>query len=261
MNDRHETLKVAYEEGIATVTINRPDKLNVLGNRMLDELQELFGQLEEDPEVTGIVVTGSGEKAFAAGADIAELQKLKVKSGERASRKGQVVFSIIESTGKPVIAAIEGYALGGGCELALACHLRVASRGAQFGLPELGLGLIPGYGGTQRLPRLIGKGRALEMILDGRPIDAQTALDFGLVNRIVENGRTVAASRLWLQQITKKAPIAIKKAIESVHAAYPNRAQGFQEEARLFGLLCGTDDFREGTSAFLEKRKPGFNNK
>lgn len=254
-------MKVELDERIATVTINRPEKLNVLNSQVLDELRTLFGFLQENEEVDGIVITGQGDKAFAGGADIAELHKLKGKSGERASRKGQIVFSVIESTGKPVIAAVEGYALGGGCELALACHLRIASQKAQFGLPELGLGLMPGYGGTQRLPRLIGKGRALEMILDGKPIDVQTAYRYGIVNRIVADGQTVEESKKWLKEILKNAPVAIRKVIESVHAAYPNRAQGFHDESRLFGALCGTEDFKEGTSAFLEKRKPEFNRK
>ena len=242
------------------MTVNRPEKLNALDNKVLDELREVFEQIQENDDIHGVVITGAGTKAFVAGADIRELQNLKVKSGERASRKGQVVLSIIESTGKPVIAAVEGYALGGGCELALACHLRVASRAAKFGFPELGLGLIPGYGGTQRLPRLIGKGRALEMILDGSPVDAARAYEFGLINRLVDEGQTVEEARKWLNTIMKNAPTAMRKAIQSVHAAYPNRAQGFQDEARLFGYLCGTDEFREGTSAFLEKRKPVFRN-
>ncbi|MBP3191139.1 enoyl-CoA hydratase/isomerase family protein [Natronogracilivirga saccharolytica] len=260
MNLQPEMLLVETSDQIATVTVNRPEKLNALDNKVLDEFRELFEHIQEDDDIRGVVISGAGSKAFVAGADINELKNLKVKSGERASRKGQVVFSIIESTGKPVIAAVEGYALGGGCELALACHLRVASGTAKFGLPELGLGLIPGYGGTQRLPRLIGKGRALEMILDGTPVDAQRAYEFGLVNRLVDEGRAVDEAKKWLGTIKKNAPIALKKAIQSVHAAYPNRAQGFQDEARLFGYLCGTEDFREGTSAFLEKRKPVFRN-
>ncbi len=261
MSFQPETLLVDNEDRIATVTINRPDKHNALNSQMLDELWAVFEALQEDDAVGGVVVTGTGVKAFAAGADIAELHQLRSKSGKRASSKGQAVMSLIESTGKPVIAAIEGYALGGGCELALACHLRVASRTAKLGLPELGLGLIPGYGGTQRLPRLIGKGRALEMILDGNPVDAERAYSIGLVNKVVEEGETVLASREWLESIIKKAPLAMRTAIQSVHAAYPNRAQGFQDEARLFGYLCGTDDAREGTAAFLEKRNPGFHNR
>ncbi len=261
MSYQPETLLVDIQDRIATVTINRAEKLNAINSRVLDDLRQVFEALHEDDSVGGVVVTGTGTRAFAAGADIAELNNLRIKSGERASAKGQAVMSLIESTGKPVIAAIEGYALGGGCELALACHLRVASRTARLGLPELGLGLMPGYGGTQRLPRLIGKGRALEMILDGNPVDAERALDMGLVNKVVEEGKAVRTSREWLQLIMKKAPIAIRLAIQSVHAAYPNRAQGFQDEARLFGQLCGTDDAREGTAAFLEKRKPGFHNR
>jgi enoyl-CoA hydratase len=261
MGYQPETLLVDIEDRIATVTINRPEKRNALNNQVLDDLRAVFEALQDDDNIGGVVITGSGVKAFAAGADIAELHRLRVKSGGRASAKGQAVFSMIESTGKPVIAAVEGYALGGGCELALACHLRVASRAAKFGLPELGLGLMPGYGGTQRLPRLIGKGRALELILDGNPIDADRALSIGLVNKVVREGETVRISREWLGFIIKKAPLAIQTAIQAVHAAYPNRAQGFQDEGRLFGYLCGTEDAAEGTAAFLEKRKPGFHNR
>jgi enoyl-CoA hydratase len=261
MSYQLETLLVDIEDRIATVTLNRPEKHNALNSRVLDDLREVFEALHEDDAVRGVVLTGAGTRAFAAGADISELHQLRTKPGERASAKGQSVMSLIESTGKPVIAAVEGYALGGGCELALACHLRVASRTAKLGLPELGLGLMPGYGGTQRLPRLIGKGRALELILDGNPVDADRALAMGLVNKVVEEGKTVHTSREWLNLIIKKAPIAIRLAIQSVHTAYPNRAQGFQDEARLFGQLCGTDDAREGTAAFLEKRKPGFHNR
>ncbi len=261
MSYQLETLLVDVQDSIATVTINRPEKRNALTNQVLDDLRELFEALQEEDSVRGIVISGAGEKAFAAGADITELQRLRVKSGERASVKGQAVFSLIESTGKPVIAAVEGYALGGGCELALACHLRVASKTARFGLPEVGLGIMPGYGGTQRLPRLVGKGRALELILDGNPVDAEKAYHMGLVNKVVDEGKTVKKSHEWLQLIIKKSPIGIRKAIQSVHAAYPNRSQGFQDEARLFGQLCGTDDAREGMAAFLEKRRPGFHNK
>lgn len=261
MSYQPETLLVEIEDRIATVTINRPEKRNALTNQVLDELRELFEAFQEDNTVRGVVLTGAGKKAFVSGADIAELHRLRVKSGERASAKGQAVLSLIESTGKPVIAAIEGYALGAGCELAMACHLRVAAKTAQFGFPEIGLGIMPGYGGTQRLPRLVGKGRALEMILDGNPVDADKAFQIGLVNKVVDEGKTVKTSREWLQRIIKKSPIGIRKAIQSVHAAYPNRAQGFQDEARLFGQLFGTEDAREGLAAFLEKRNPGFHNK
>lgn len=261
MNVQPKTLHVETESRITTVTINRPDKLNALNDQVLNDLLDVFRELQEDEETDGIILTGAGEKAFAAGADIAELSQLKKKSGERASHKGQTTFSVIESTGKPVIAAIEGYALGGGCELAMACHLRIASKSAKFGLPELGLGLIPGYGGTQRLPRLIGKGRALEMILDGSPVEAGRALEFGLVNRVVEDGQTAAEARKWLEKILTKSPTAINRAIQAVHSAYANRAQGFYEEARLFGSMCETEEFQEGTGAFLDKRKPEFKNK
>ncbi len=261
MNHQPETLLLHTEDRITTVTINRPDKRNALNNQVLEELQEVFISFLENDEIRGVILTGSGIQAFAAGADIPELAKLKEKSGRRASEKGQSVLSIIEATGKPVIAAVEGYALGGGCELAMACHLRVVSEKAWFGQPEVGLGLIPGYGGTQRLTRLVGKGRALEMILDGTPIDARKAYEYGLVNRVVAEGQTVAVAQEWLRRIITRGPKALKKAIQAVHAAYPNRAQGFHDESQLFGSLCGTDDFIEGTRAFIEKRKPEFQNK
>lgn len=261
MKNQPETLLVELENRIATVIINRPDKLNALNDMVLDDLREVFRSLQEDDDVGGIVLTGAGQKAFAAGADIGELNKLNKKSGVRVSQKGQLVFGGIESTGKPVIAAVEGYALGGGCELAMACHLRVASVTARFGLPELGLGLIPGYGGTQRLTHLVGKGRALELIMDGSPIDVDKALEIGLVNRVVKEGRAVEASREWMSKILTRGPVALGKAILAVHAAFSNSATGYQEEATLFGSLCGTEDFKEGTKAFLQKRKPQFQKK
>ncbi|MDI6402117.1 enoyl-CoA hydratase-related protein [Balneolaceae bacterium ANBcel3] len=254
-------INTSLEDKTLVVSIDRPEKHNALNDGVLDALRDTFLDLQDNEKVSGIIITGKGTTSFAAGADIHEMSEYKLKSGERASQKGQGIFSMIEMTGKPVIAAVEGYALGGGCELAMACHLRVAGRSASFGFPELGLGMIPAYGGTQRLPRMIGKGRALELILDGSPIDAQKALDIGLVNRVVEDGKAVEESLKWMNKILIKGPVAIKRAIQAVHSAFPNRAHGFHEEARLFGIVCGTDDYKEGARAFIEKRKPGFKNK
>lgn len=243
------------EIGIATITINRPKKLNALNEEVLDELDELFKKIQGDKNIKGILITGAGDKAFVAGADIKELRELNEKSGRRASRKGQQVFQSIENTLKPVIAAVNGYALGGGAELAMACHLRIAGKNAVFGLPETGLGLIPGYGGTQRLTRIVGRARALEIVLTTRHIDAEEALQIGLVNKVAE-GNPVEESRILLNNIFKNAPVAIEHALKAVLQS-ENR-DGYQLEAELFGKLCETDDFIEGTSAFLEKRKPDF---
>lgn len=258
MNIPHKILGVETKEHVTVVTIRRPEILNSISMELLEALRDLFRELQKDRDTRGIILTGTGGRAFAAGADINELSRLKTKSGEKFSLRGQAVFATIESTGKPVIAAVEGYALGAGCELAMCCHLRVASRTARFGLPETGLGIIPGFGGTQRLTRMIGKGRALEMIIDGSPVDAVRALEIGLVNKVVDEGRTVESSVKWMRNIITKAPEALDKAIQAVHAAYPNRAHGFRQEAEMFGYLCGTSDFKEGARAFLEKRKPDF---
>jgi enoyl-CoA hydratase len=243
------------DNGIATVTINRPDKLNALNDDVLNELADAFKAIQVDESIEAVIVTGSGEKAFVAGADIKELRDLDNRSGRMASQKGQQIFQLIEDTRKPVIAAVNGYALGGGAELAMACHLRIASQNAAFGLPEVGLGIIPGYGGTQRLSQLIGRARALEMILTGKQLKADEAHRMGLVNDVVDEDPAEAAKSL-LGKILKNGPLAIQKAIQAVYHA--DHHSGYQVEADLFGQLCETDDFMEGTSAFLEKRKPEF---
>lgn len=245
------------EGGIATLTVNRPDKLNALNDQVLDELDRVLEMIATDNDIRGVLITGSGDKAFVAGADISELADLDKSGGKTASRKGQHVFAKIEHFGKPVIAVVKGYALGGGCELALACHIRVADKKAVFGFPETGLGLIPGYGGTQRLTRLIGKGRSMEMILTANPIDAARAFDFGLVNLLAEEKALEAAGEM-MKKILKRGPVAVSKAIKAIHKAEGDPETGFEYEADLFGELCATDDFREGTSAFLEKRPPKF---
>ena len=240
--------------GITTITINRPDKLNALNNEVLSELTDVINQVQINDQVRAVILTGSGDKAFVAGADINELQTLDEQSGREASRKGQQIFQSVEDMRKPVVAAVKGYALGGGAELAMACHLRVASPGSVFGLPEAGLGIIPGYGGTQRLSRLVGRSRALEMILTGRHMHADEALQAGLVNRLADDPAEEA--RKLLREILKNGPLAIGSAIKAVYSS--DEGTGFQTEAELFGHLCGTEDFKEGTSAFLEKRKPEF---
>lgn len=247
------------EEGILTIVINRPDKLNALNKAVLSELHRVFREAIDDNQVKGMLLTGSGEKAFAAGADIAEFAHYSEKEGRELAESGQgKVFDIIGSSPKPVVAAINGYALGGGLELALACHLRIASVQAKMGLPEVTLGLIPGYGGTQRLTRLVGKGLALEMILTGKTISAEKALQSGLINYQVEPGRLLPAARELLTSITRHAPLAIAAAIRSVNACHQGKEKGFRQEIEEFGRLFGTRDFREGTKAFLEKRKPVF---
>jgi enoyl-CoA hydratase len=245
------------DHDVATVTINRPDKLNALNEEVLDELAEVFKQLSVDPNVKGVILTGAGDKAFVAGADIKELQNLDEQLGRMSSQKGQQIFQSVEDMRKPVIAAVNGYALGGGAELAMACHLRIASPKAVFGLPEVGLGLIPGYGGTQRLPHIVGRGRALEMILTGKKIKADEALKIGLVSAVDENPSDKA--RELLITILGNGPLAVQNAIKAVYQS--DNKQGFQVEADLFGSLCATEDAKEGTAAFLEKREADFKGK
>lgn len=241
-------------QGIATVTINRPDKLNALNREVLSEIANVFKEAETNDQVQAVILTGSGGRAFVAGADIGELQALDEQSGQELSQKGQHIFQSVEEMPKPVVAAVEGYALGGGAELAMACHMRVASPGSVFGLPEVGLGIIPGYGGTQRLSRLVGRARALEMILTGRHVKAEEALQTGLVNKLADD--PVEEARKLLDKILKNGPLAVRNAIKAVYRS--DGETGYQAEAELFGLLCGTEDFKEGTTAFLEKRKPEF---
>ncbi|HEX6982666.1 MAG TPA: enoyl-CoA hydratase-related protein [Balneolaceae bacterium] len=243
------------DRGIATVQINRPEKLNALNDEVLNELAEVFKAIQVDKEITAVIVTGSGEKAFVAGADIKELRELNKRSGRMTSQKGQQIFQLIEDSRVPVIAAVNGYALGGGAELAMACHLRIAGKNAVFGLPEVGLGLIPGYGGTQRLSRIVGRARALEMILTGKPVKAVEAHQMGLVNEVTDENPVDAARKL-LEKILKNGPVAIRSAIKAIY--HSDYRKGYQVEADLFGGLCETEDFVEGTSAFLEKRKPEF---
>lgn len=246
------------DNGIATVTINRPDKLNALNEEVLRELADVFKEINIEKEIKGALVTGSGDKAFVAGADIKELSELDEQSGRMVSQKGQQIFQSVEDTRKPVIGVVNGYALGGGAELAMACHLRIASKNAVFGLPEVGLGLIPGYGGTQRLTKIVGRARALEMILTGKQVKAGKAYEMGLVNSVAGDD-AMEEARSLLNNILKNGPIAVRKAIQAVY--HTDDQNGYQVEADLFGSLCATEDFKEGTGAFLEKRKPNFSGK
>ena len=251
------TLDVAGR--IATITINRPDKLNALNDATMAELGRAVDEARSNTDVGGIILTGAG-RAFVAGADIAELQAKSATEAFALARRGQEIFRRIETSPKPVIAAVNGFALGGGCELAMACHVRIASDAAKFGQPEVKLGIIPGYGGTQRLTRLVGRGRALQLLLTGEMIDAQEAHRIGLVNRVVGTAEdAVNAARAMLEQMLANGPLALAHCIETVNrGADIPLDEALALEAASFGLLAGTDDMREGTSAFLEKRAPGF---
>lgn len=255
---KHLILEIE-DNGIGILTINRPEKLNALNTEVLNELEMAFTEINSRSEIKGVLLTGAGEKAFVAGADIKELVDLNEPRGRAASERGQEVFAIVEQCQKPVIGVINGYALGGGCELAMACHMRVASEKAVFGLPEVSLGTIPGYGGTQRLTRLVGRGRAIELILTGSHIKADLALAFGLVNRMVPHEEAMKEARELMAKILKQGPIAVSCAMEAIHAAENGTAaDGYRKEAELFGKLCASKDFKEGCSAFLEKRKAEF---
>ena len=246
-------------DGIARVTINRPDKLNALNATVIAELAEAGQRIESDAAVRGVILTGAGGKAFVAGADIAELAEQGPLEGKARARTGQQMMRRLERCGKPVVAAVNGFALGGGCELAMACHIRLASEAAKFGQPEVKLGIGPGYGGTVRLPRLVGKGRALELLLTGALIDAQEAWRIGLVNRVVPADRLLPESESLLRTILDQGPLAVRSVLECVEAGYDLPVDdGLLFEATHFGLLSATADMREGTAAFLAKRKPVF---
>ena len=254
-----DTLLLDRDGAIATITINRPKVLNALDTATLDELRRAVLDLKQDEGVRVIILTGAGEKAFVAGADINELAAQTPAGGREHALAGQHVFDLIENLGKPVIAAVNGYALGGGCELAMACTLRIAADSARLGQPEIALGLIPGYAGTQRLPRLVGKGRAMEMLLTGAPVAADEAQRIGLVNRVVPAADLMVEAKKLAAQLAAAAPVAARYIINAVNKgmAMPF-AEACQYEATLFGLVASTDDMREGTKAFLEKRKPVF---
>jgi enoyl-CoA hydratase len=255
----YDNLLFEVSDKIARITINRANVLNALNRKTLDELGDCLKKARADDDIRVLILTGAGEKAFVAGADINELSQQTPVNGREFTLYGQEIFHRLETLGKPVIAAINGFALGGGCELALACTLRVAGRNAKLGQPEVKLGIVPGYGGTQRLPRLCGKGVAHELILTGEMISADEALRVGLVNRVVEPGELLATAEALAKKIVANAPLAVKYALEAVERGMEMpQEEGLYLEATLFGLCCATQDMREGTRAFLEKRSPKF---
>lgn len=253
-----ETLLTSLDSGILTITINRPDKLNALNKTVLSELDEVTLEVYENPGIYGAILTGSGPKAFVAGADISEFLSLSPEKGAAVAKLGQDIFFRIEHSPKPIVAAVNGFALGGGCELAMSCHFRTASSNAKFGQPEVNLGIIPGYGGTQRLTQLVGKGKAMELMMSANMIDAAQALQSGLVNYVFEAEQLLPQTTLILQNILTKSPHAVSRVISAVNASFNNTVNGFDEEARLFGECFGTDEMKEGVTAFLEKRKANF---
>ncbi|RDY59967.1 enoyl-CoA hydratase/isomerase family protein [Flagellimonas nanhaiensis] len=255
----YENIYIEEENNIATITINRPKKLNALNKRTIEELHVAFKELEDDREIKVIIITGSGEKAFVAGADISEFAEFSVEQGRELAAKGQqTLFDLVDNLSTPVIAAVNGFALGGGLELAMACHFRVASTNAKMGLPEVSLGVIPGYGGTQRLPQLIGKGRAMELIMTAGMVNAEKALEYGLVNHVVSLEELLPFCLKIASRISNNSTVAIKYAIKAVNAGFKYDTDGYATEIDAFGTCFGTEDFKEGTTAFLEKRKADF---
>lgn len=255
----YTTLLFDLTDGIATVTVNRPDKLNALNATVIAELDEVAARIEREAGIRGVILTGAGPKAFVAGADIGEVGGQGATDGQARARAGQRMMRRLEQCGKPVVAAVNGFALGGGCELAMACHIRIASETARFGQPEVKLGIGPGYGGTVRLPRLVGRGRALELLLTGAMIDAQEAWRIGLVNRVVAADQLLAESRRLLGTILENGPLAVRACLDLVDAGLDlGTDEALRLEASWFGLLSSTGDMREGTQAFLEKRKAVF---
>ena len=254
----YSNVLLSTRQSIATISINRPKKLNALNRETIRELHDAFETLEADNEIKVIILTGSGEKAFVAGADILEFANFSEKEGRQLAAKGQeLLFDFVENLSKPVIAAVNGFALGGGLELAMACHYRVASHNARMGLPEVSLGVIPGYGGTQRLPQLIGKGLAMELIMTAGMIDVDRALSYGLVNHVVSQELLLGFCEKLAGKISNNSPVAIKHAIKAVNTGFKN-SNGYAAEIAAFGACFGTEDFKEGTTAFLEKRKADF---
>jgi enoyl-CoA hydratase len=257
-----ENILITSENGIGQITINRPSKLNALNVATIQELHDGLENLDANPEIRVIIITGEGEKAFVAGADISEFANFSIEEGAHLAAKGQeLLFDFVEKLKTPVIAAVNGFALGGGLELAMACHFRVASDNAKMGLPEVSLGVIPGYGGTQRLPQLVGKGRAMEMIMTAGMIDAETAKSYGLVNHVLPQNELLEFTKGIANKIMRNSPVAIGKAINAINANFKDGVDGYQTEIRNFGKCFGTEDFKEGTTAFLEKRKADFKGK
>lgn len=257
----YQTIITDLQNHILTITINRPDKLNALNKIVLSELDMVLNEVYENTEIKSVIITGSGAKSFVAGADIAEFSGLSMEEGMELARKGQNIFFKIENAPKPVVACVNGFALGGGCELAMSCHFRVASENAKFGQPEVNLGLIPGYGGTQRLVQLVGKGRAIELLTSAVMIDANTALQYGLVNHVVPQEELLQKAKSILELINSKAPLAVAGCITAANAVFNEKQNGFEIEVNEFGKCFGTSDMQEGTQAFLEKRKAIFTGK
>jgi enoyl-CoA hydratase len=254
-----ENIMVQKADPLVVVTVNRPRVLNALNRKTVDELECAFYEIKMDDGIKAVILTGSGEKAFIAGADINEIATYDATEGVRFAKKGQAVLALIENLGKPVIAAINGFALGGGLEIAMACHIRIASARAQVGQPEINLGVIPGFGGTQRLSRLVGEGRAMQMVLTGDPVGADEAHRLGLVNQVVAPEELADAARALAEKIASKGAVSVRYALEAVHRGLQSSlSEGLNLEANLFGLCCATADKEEGTRAFLEKRKPKF---
>ena len=253
----YQTLLTSLQDNILTITINRPDKLNAINTTLMSELGQVADELYENKEIKSAILTGAGSKAFVAGADISEFSGIQ-KEGTELSRKGQDIFFKFERSPKPIIAAVNGFALGAGCELAMSCHFRIASVNAKFGQPEVNLGLLPGYGGTQRLVQLIGKGRAMEMLLSASMIDAATALQYGLVNYVTEPENLLTKAKAILDIINTKAPLALAASITAANAVFDESEEGYAIEADLFGKCFATEDLKEGKAAFLEKRKATF---
>jgi enoyl-CoA hydratase len=255
----YQNILLSTSNGITTITVNRSKKLNALNKDTIQELHHAFDDANKNNDTKVIIITGSGEKAFVAGADISEFADFNVNEGGKLAAQGQVLlFDFVENLNTPVIAAVNGFALGGGLELAMACHFRVASSNAKMGLPEVSLGVIPGYGGTQRLPQLVGKGRAMEMVMTAGMIDADQALNYGLVNHVVEQDELIPLAEKIATKIMRNSSVAISKAIKAINANYKDGKDGYKVEIKQFGKCFGTEDFIEGTTAFLEKRKADF---
>lgn len=254
----YQNILVETAEAIATITVNRPDKLNALNHATIQEIGQAVRAAEQDPAIAGIIITGAGPKSFVAGADISEFAHYTVEEGKKLSADGHAVFKSIETCTKPVIAAVNGFALGGGCELAMSCHIRVASDNAKFGQPEVKLGVIPGYAGTQRLVQLIGKGKAMELLMTADMIGAEEAHRLGLVNHVVTQDQLVAKTHEVMNKIKAQSPKAIAGIVRCVDAYFTDGEDGFKTEVEEFGKCFGTDDFREGVGAFMEKRKANF---
>lgn len=257
----YQTLLSSLENGILTITINRPDKLNALNKDVFADLDKALVEIYSNKEIRSVIITGAGPKAFVAGADISEFSGLSLEQSKALSKSGQDTFFKIENAPKPIVACVNGFALGGGCELAMSCHFRIASDNAKFGQPEVNLGLLPGYGGTQRLVQLIGKGRAMELLMSAGMIDANTALQYGLVNHVVPQEELIAKAKSILDIINTKAPIAVAKCIESANAVFDETKNGYEVEVNAFATCFETEDMKEGTTAFLEKRKAVFTGK